>query len=125
MSDPLTVLVIGASRGLGLALAEEWLKRGAKVIATVRGTPGELTSLMERYPERLAVEGVDIAHGDQVRALRQRLEARSIDILYINAGIARAIESTPAEADEQDFLDMMLVNALSPVRAAFRNPLSR
>lgn len=118
MSDPLTVLVIGASRGLGLALAEEWLKRGAKVIATVRGTPGELTSLMERYPERLAVERVDIAHADQVRALRQRLEARSIDILYINAGIARAIESIPAEADEQDFLDMMLVNALSPVRAA-------
>ena len=31
-----TVLVVGASRGLGLALAEEWLKRDARVIATVR-----------------------------------------------------------------------------------------
>ena len=32
-----TALVIGASRGLGLALAEEYLKRGWHVIATVRG----------------------------------------------------------------------------------------
>jgi NAD(P)-dependent dehydrogenase (short-subunit alcohol dehydrogenase family) len=30
------VLIIGASRGLGLALAREWLSRGWTVIATAR-----------------------------------------------------------------------------------------
>lgn len=32
-----TVLLIGASRGLGFAMAEELLKRGDKVIATLSG----------------------------------------------------------------------------------------
>ena len=32
-----TALIVGASRGLGLALAEEYLKRGWRVVATVRG----------------------------------------------------------------------------------------
>ena len=41
-----TALVIGASRGLGLALADEYLKRGWQVIATVRGeTPAKLNNL--------------------------------------------------------------------------------
>ena len=41
MTTELTVLILGASRGLGLAMAEEWLKRDAKVIvrnAVRRGT---------------------------------------------------------------------------------------
>jgi NAD(P)-dependent dehydrogenase (short-subunit alcohol dehydrogenase family) len=50
--------------------------------------------------------------------LRDRLGGRHLDVLYINAGIARSIEKSPAGADECDFLDMMLVNAFSPVRAA-------
>lgn len=50
--------------------------------------------------------------------MRDRLEGRQLDVLYINAGIARAIEKSPAAAHEQDFLDMMLVNAFAPVRAA-------
>lgn len=36
MENKQTVLIVGASRGLGLALAEEYCKRGFQVIATVR-----------------------------------------------------------------------------------------
>jgi NAD(P)-dependent dehydrogenase (short-subunit alcohol dehydrogenase family) len=32
-----TVLLIGASRGLGYAIAAEYLERGSQVVATVRG----------------------------------------------------------------------------------------
>ncbi len=40
------VLVVGASRGLGLALVAEYLHRGASVIATVRGdAPSALRQL--------------------------------------------------------------------------------
>jgi NAD(P)-dependent dehydrogenase (short-subunit alcohol dehydrogenase family) len=117
MSQPLIVLVVGASRGLGLALAAEWRQRGRKVIATARGRTEGLEALAERYPSSLAIETVDIAKADSVTALRKRLEGRRLDVLFINAGIARAIEATPADADERDFLDMMLTNALAPVRA--------
>jgi NAD(P)-dependent dehydrogenase (short-subunit alcohol dehydrogenase family) len=112
-----TVMVVGASRGLGLALVEEWLGRGEQVIATVRGQSDALQTLARRFPGSFEVETVDITQADSVKALRSRLEGRRIDVLFINAGIARAIEATPVGVDEQDFLDMMLTNALSPVRA--------
>jgi NAD(P)-dependent dehydrogenase (short-subunit alcohol dehydrogenase family) len=118
MTQQSTVLVIGASRGLGLALAEEWLGRGWRVIATARGASTELDALGARFPGSLEVERVDINEADTVHALRQRLDGRRLDVLYINAGIARAIEESPSSASEQDFLDMMLTNAFSPVRAA-------
>ncbi len=113
-----TVLIVGASRGLGFALAEEWLGRGCHVIATARGPSDELSALAKRHAGKLEIESVDINDADSVRALRDRLEGRRLDVLFVNAGIARAIEASPATASERDFLDMMLTNAFSPVRAA-------
>lgn len=113
-----TALILGASRGLGLALVEEWLGRGLSVIATARGPSDELAALAERYHGRLEIETVDINDGGGVRALHDRLADRQIDVLFVNAGIARAIEESPATASEGDFLEMMLTNAFSPVRAA-------
>lgn len=117
MAEQAKAMVVGASRGLGLALAEEWCERGWRVITTVRGRSKELEMLASRYPGNVEIETVDIAKADTVKALRARLEGRRVDVLFINAGIARAINATPASVDEQDFLDMMLTNALSPVRA--------
>ena len=116
MTQKQTVIVIGASRGLGLALVEEWCGRGWGVVATVRSRSDELATLAGRFPGSLDMETVDIDDTEGVRALRQRLSGRKFDVIFVNAGIARAIESTPVEADEQDFLDMMRTNALAPVR---------
>ena len=116
MAIELTVLVVGASRGLGLALVDEWLKRGARVIATVRRPSEDLSALQSRYPGRLQIESVDITDATSARQLRQRLSGDPLDVLFVNAGICRANEATPANVDEQDFLDMMLTNALSPMR---------
>jgi NAD(P)-dependent dehydrogenase (short-subunit alcohol dehydrogenase family) len=113
-----TVLVVGASRGLGFALAEEWLGRGWHVIATARGKADGLAALAQRHVGRLEIENVDINEARGVRSLRDRLNGRQLDVLFINAGIARAIQASPATANEQDFLDMMLTNAFSPIRAA-------
>jgi NAD(P)-dependent dehydrogenase (short-subunit alcohol dehydrogenase family) len=112
-----TALVLGASRGLGLALAQEWCARGWHVTATVRTGSEELEALGRRFPSSLEIETVNIVDSASVVALRNRLDGRKLDVLFINAGIARAIEATPSTVEEQDFLDMMLTNALSPVRA--------
>jgi NAD(P)-dependent dehydrogenase (short-subunit alcohol dehydrogenase family) len=55
-----TVLIIGASRGLGFALAEEYCSRDWQVIATVRRTSEQLNALAARFPGSLAIEAVDI-----------------------------------------------------------------
>jgi NAD(P)-dependent dehydrogenase (short-subunit alcohol dehydrogenase family) len=56
-----TALIIGASRGLGLAMAEEYLRRGWHVTGTVRRTARTgLHRVANRAKGRLAVEKVDI-----------------------------------------------------------------
>lgn len=112
-----TVLLIGASRGLGLALAEEYCKRDFQVIATVRNVTASLQALQEQYPETLEIqEKVDIVMLDSVRALQERLKSRQFDVLFVNAGICLANELTPLEVEEQDYVAMMLTNALGPMR---------
>jgi NAD(P)-dependent dehydrogenase (short-subunit alcohol dehydrogenase family) len=51
-----------------------------------------------------------------VWALRSKLN-RSLDTLFMNAGICRAREKTSLDVAECDFIDLMLTNALSPMRA--------
>src|SRR3979490_3148185 len=50
-----TILNVGASRGLGLALAGEYCARDWQVIATSRGRSDGLDKLVERYPTALEI----------------------------------------------------------------------
>ena len=48
------VLIIGASRGLGLAIAQTYLERGARVVATARdNSHTKLHDLLMRWDARL------------------------------------------------------------------------
>jgi NAD(P)-dependent dehydrogenase (short-subunit alcohol dehydrogenase family) len=111
-----TIAIIGASRGLGLALAQEYCARDWHVIATSRGKSSGLDTLRERYPATLEIEKVDVVDLASVWALRKRLAGRTLDTLFLNAGICKANVLTPIAVTDQDFLDMMLTNALSPMR---------
>jgi NAD(P)-dependent dehydrogenase (short-subunit alcohol dehydrogenase family) len=115
MPKPNTMLIIGASRGLGLALAEQFCQRGWAVIATERSRSPGLAALRETYPDRLEIEQLEMNDLTAVRALRARVK-RSLDLLFVNAGITRATESTPNEVADTDYTDLMLTNALNPMR---------
>ena len=117
MSNPSTALVIGASRGLGLALAEEYLQRGWRVIATERTPSDGLAALTARYPTSLEIAAADLRDRASIAALRDRSDGRTADVLFVNAGICLANQDSAATAHESDFVDMMLTNALGPVRA--------
>ena len=109
------LLLIGASRGLGFALAKEYLKRGWQVVATERNsTTSKLHDLLGSAEERLEIEDLDINYPDQVAALRARLASRKFDMLFVNAGIG--IREMIAEVSTDEFIRMMVTNALSPMR---------
>ncbi len=111
------LLLIGASRGLGFALAEEYLKRGWQVVATERNrTTSKLRSLVGASDRRLEVETVDIVYPDQVAALRARLASRKFDLLFVNAGVKNDDRETIADVSTDEFIRVMLTNALSPMR---------
>jgi NAD(P)-dependent dehydrogenase (short-subunit alcohol dehydrogenase family) len=111
------VLLIGASRGLGLALAREWAQAGWHVVATVRGsarTP--LHDLADTLPGQVEIETVDITAPAQVTALHDRLADRTFDLLFVNAGVTNQPEGTVAETSTDEFTRVMVTNALSPLR---------
>jgi len=114
-----SILLVGASRGLGYAIAEEFWKRGWNVVGTVRGsTRTRLHDLADEHPHRVAVEHVDITDVNQLVDLRRRLSGRRFDILFVNAGTANHNQDeTIAEVSTEEFVRVMVTNALSPMRA--------
>jgi len=118
MNGHQSVLLIGASRGLGLAIAAEYLERGARVVATVRGDRRTaLHELNERAGDRLSIEQLDINAPAQMEALRDRLRGETFDLLFVNAGVTNGPEETTADVSTEEFSRLMVTNALSPMRA--------
>jgi NAD(P)-dependent dehydrogenase (short-subunit alcohol dehydrogenase family) len=115
MKQDMTTMIVGASRGLGFALVEEYLKQGWSVVATERsGTNTPLEQLARSSAGRLEVERVDINHPDQVEALRLRLQPRRFDLLFVNAGVG--IGESVASISTDEFVRVIVTNALSPMR---------
>jgi NAD(P)-dependent dehydrogenase (short-subunit alcohol dehydrogenase family) len=112
-----TALIIGASRGLGLALAREWLDRGWSVIATVRGSAQtELHKLAERSAGKLAIETLEVTDQDALKALKKRLTGGRIDLLFVNAGVSLGAGDRVDAISTDEFNRVMTTNALSPMR---------
>jgi len=112
------LLLVGASRGLGLAMAAEFLKQGWNVVATVRGSSRTmLHELADEYAGRIEIESLDITEPDQIAALQARLSARRFDILFVNAGTANADDEPIADVSTEEYARVMVTNALGPMRA--------
>jgi NAD(P)-dependent dehydrogenase (short-subunit alcohol dehydrogenase family) len=114
-SSDKTLLLIGASRGLGFALSAEYLKRGWRVVATERdGATSKLHDLVRAAEGRLEIENVDIVYPDQVAALRARLASRKFGLLFVNAGVGG--REMIADVSTDEFMRVIVTNALSPMR---------
>ncbi len=114
-----TILLIGASRGLGHAMAAEFLKQGWNVVGTVRGggTGTPLHVLADAFPGRVEIDILDIRETDQIAALRDRLSGRTFDMVFVNAGTTNQDPTqTIGEVSTEDFVQVMITNALSPMR---------
>jgi NAD(P)-dependent dehydrogenase (short-subunit alcohol dehydrogenase family) len=114
-----TILIVGAGRGLGHAMAEEFLSKGWSVIGTVRPTAPrtKLHELAEAANGRVEIETLDINEPAQIAALRSRLAGRTLEILFVNAGITTADEHIKiGDVTTEEFISVMITNALSPMR---------
>jgi NAD(P)-dependent dehydrogenase (short-subunit alcohol dehydrogenase family) len=112
-----SILLIGASRGLGLAMAAEFLNKGWSVVATVRSCSDrtQLQALANQH-QSLEIETLDICDPAQTTALRDRLGGRSFDILFVNAGVTNDPQETIGGVTTEQFTRVMVTNALSPMR---------
>ncbi|MBI1386236.1 MAG: SDR family NAD(P)-dependent oxidoreductase [Rhizobiales bacterium] len=86
-----TALVTGANRGIGLGLVERLVRRGDRVIATVRSLDGarELVALTDDPAAGTLVEivALDVTDPGSIADLARHLAGRPIDILINSAGV--------------------------------------
>lgn len=109
------IVITGASSGIGAALAEEVVRRGARgvVLAARRADP--LAALAERLgPSALAV-ATDVTARADLDALRDRTLAHfgQLDVLVNNAG--RGISQVVSALTDEDIDEMTRVNVKSVV----------
>jgi len=76
----MTILITGANRGIGLALAEYEAARGSNVIGTARGA-------LPASKDQLTWEHLEVTDHASHMALASRLAGKPIDLLVCNAGI--------------------------------------
>jgi NAD(P)-dependent dehydrogenase (short-subunit alcohol dehydrogenase family) len=116
-----TVLVTGATDGLGKGVATELAARGARVLVHGRDDArGERTLSEIRAAtgsDRLAWYRADLASLDQTRALAERIAAEEerLDVLVNNAGIGFTLPGGKARLESEDGYELRFaVNYLAP-----------
>jgi NAD(P)-dependent dehydrogenase (short-subunit alcohol dehydrogenase family) len=112
------VLIVGASRGLGLGLVARFLARGWDVTATVRRPSAALADLARMGPLRIET-GLDIDDDAAVATLAASLAGvPDFDVVFVVAGVATQA-GTPASLLPREVAGAVFqTNALSPIRFA-------
>ncbi|MEM7379519.1 MAG: SDR family oxidoreductase [Pseudomonadota bacterium] len=109
-----TVLVTGAARGIGLALARHFSAAGLSVIATHRGEPSdELAALADADGVRL--HALDVTNEQAVTELGEALAGETLDILVNNAGVIGPGREANDPLTAERWLETFRINTLSPL----------
>ena len=106
-------IVTGASRGIGLAVAQRLVDEGAKVLITARKPEGLTAAVEQLGPDAVSVAGRADDHAHQDEAVRTALERFGrLDVLVNNTGINPAFGSL-LDLDDDAARKIMEVNVLA------------
>ncbi|MDQ2733665.1 MAG: SDR family oxidoreductase [Pseudomonadota bacterium] len=108
----MNVLIIGASRGIGLEFVRQYRADGAEVTASARDDDG-LARLRGLGASAIRV---DVAEAASAAGLARQIDGAKFDVAIVNAGVG-GTRSAPFEAPaEENFDAVMRTNVLGPMR---------
>jgi NAD(P)-dependent dehydrogenase (short-subunit alcohol dehydrogenase family) len=108
----MSLLVVGASRGIGLEFARQYRADGQKVFATARDEAG-LQRLKDLGCEALPLDVTDAA---SVAGLGWRLDGERFELAIVNAGVYGPRTQGLEPPSQDDFDQVMRTNVLGPMR---------
>lgn len=108
-----TMLITGAARGIGRALAERAARDGIAVVALVRSRPAAASGMGIE-----TMDGIDVTDAAALARAADMLDGRPVDLLVNNAGIIGPARQSTLDMDFDGFRDTLEVNALAPLRVA-------
>ena len=110
-----TVLVIGASRGIGLEFVRQYVAGGWRVYATSRdaGDPGALGDIPGP-----TLFNLDVRQAEDIAALRRDLAGTPIDVMIHNAAIYGPRNAGFGSLDTDAWREVLHVNAVAPLKLA-------
>jgi NAD(P)-dependent dehydrogenase (short-subunit alcohol dehydrogenase family) len=112
------ILLVGASRGLGLGLAKSFAAHGWAVVATERraSDSGGLAAAVAAAGGYIRAELVDINDPQAVKNLRAQLSGERFDVIFIVAGIRDKDPTRPThEVSVEEAVHVFVSNAYSPI----------
>jgi NAD(P)-dependent dehydrogenase (short-subunit alcohol dehydrogenase family) len=117
---PQTILITGASRGIGREMALQAHLRGDRVIATMRSP-----ERAEAMPEGIEVHRLEVTKVDENAALAKAIEGVPLDLLVCNAGVFPGRGGLrEAKSSELEWFAGLMTNVAGPyfaIRALFPN----
>ncbi|MDR7335556.1 SDR family oxidoreductase [Roseateles asaccharophilus] len=108
----MNVLIIGASRGLGLEFVRQYRAAGARITATARDEAA-LDWLREYGARALKL---DVADAASVSGLAWQVDGERFDVVVINAGVFGSRTEGLQPPTEAEFDTVMRTNVLGPMR---------
>lgn len=114
----MNILITGANRGLGFAIADYALNKGDTVIATTRQLSPELREKQIEHPNSLHILQFDVTDEEAIIDAKEKLAQKidAIDVIINNAAILNGRDQSIEDLNFDDCLLAFNINTLGPAR---------
>ena len=113
------VMIVGATRGIGLELVRQYTANGDEVIACARDTgAAELLDALAAENSSITIEQLDIADPGSVSAAAERIGDGAIDTVIVVAGVVGGMKQSLDDLDIEAWHQALSANTIGPVLVA-------